>query len=60
MSRRVTLECSHDDLHAIYMAVEHTRKSANVVKVPKKALEALLRDQAALIAYHRQYVDGVV
>lgn len=60
MTDRIKLACSHEQFHAIYESLEHTRKNPEVVKVPKEALTALLRDHGKLIGLHRHELDGIL
>lgn len=58
--KKRTLECTHDQLHAIYTALDKVRKGSTTVKVDRAALAALLRDQVKLINLHKHELDGVL
>lgn len=56
---RETLECSHEDFHALSVAVDRARKGSVSVSVPKVALEALIRDHGKLIRLYRGEIGGI-
>jgi len=59
IAKKLTLECSHDDFHAVHAALDGARKSAQAVKVPRAALAALLRDHGQMIAAFKDQIGGI-
>ena len=49
-----TLECSQEAFEAVHRCVDATRATSTTVRVPKEALEALLRDHGVLLRYHKE------
>jgi len=60
MTKKTTLECSHDQLHALHVAVDKARKGSTTIRVDRAALDALLKDQLKLINLHKHELDGVL
>lgn len=58
--QKLTLRCSHDDLHALADAVDKARKGSESIRVSKAALAALLLDHGKLVGLHRHELDGVL
>ena len=56
---KVQLDCLHDDLHALHVALDRTRKNAENVKVSKAASTALLLDHGRLIRYASGDITGI-
>lgn len=53
MSKAWQFECSLDQFQLLHRAIDATRATSTTVRVPKDALEALLRDHGRLIAHHK-------
>lgn len=61
MAKRIELVCTHEDFHNLHVLTDASlRKKKDVVRVPKLALAALLRDHSALIRLHNETVGGIL
>lgn len=55
---KVTLRCTHEQYHGLSKACGDARDGSVVVKVDKKALEALIADHGNLVRLHRGELEG--